>query len=165
MYSGPFIYKIVLSGDEKNRKIIKKTTAGKTANFSSPLTDTNLAKLYVLCLDKEIVYIGYTKQSLSNRLNSGLKANGKKGYYGYKWKQEEELDLCVFVFQDLFGECKEENKDYIQFIETVEAELAYKVRQETGKWPRFQNEIHFHNKQLRTASVKAEEIYNKIIIP
>ena len=166
MYRGPFKYKIELSGGANKRKIIKKTIEGKTVNFSSPVTDKNLPKLYVLSIEKEIVYMGYTSQSVSSRLYYGLRANGKNGYHGYhgyKWKQQQELSLDVFVFQDFFGKDAKENIMYYQFIEAIEAELVYLVRHKTGKWPKFQNEIHFHNEKLKTAKEKALEMYNLLI--
>jgi hypothetical protein len=164
MYRGPFKYKIVLAGDSTNRKIVKKIYNQKAVNFSSPLTKTSLPKLYIISIDKEVVYIGFTSQSITTRLNSGLKADGLNGYHGYKWKNvQDEFELSVFVFQNMFGDHTEENKMYYQFVETIEAELVYLIRNKTGNWPRYQSEIHFHYEKTKTAKEKALDIYTKLM--
>ena len=45
------------------------------------------------------------------------------------------------------------------FVESVEAELVYLIRKKTGKWPCFQNEIHFSNHNLKKAKEIALAIY------
>ncbi|MCB0745950.1 MAG: hypothetical protein KDC90_00670 [Ignavibacteriae bacterium] len=162
-YRGPLKYKIYLAGDANNRKIIKKTASGKEVNFSSPETEKGLAKLYVLSIEKEIVYIGFTSQSITTRLYAGLRSSGENGYHGYKWKHEDELDLSVFVYQNLFGDDAELNNEQYKFVEALEAELVYLVRNKTGNWPRYQNEIHFHSEKTKTAKIRAEEIYNVLM--
>lgn len=161
MYRGPYKYKILLAGDANNRKVDKRIYNEKAINFSSPLTDNYLPKLYVISIDKEIVYVGYTFQSMTTRLNSGLKANGKSGY---KWKNvQDELELSVFVFQALYGKPTKEYKKYYLFIEALESELVYLVRNKTGNWPKYQNEIRCHYELSKTAKTRAEEIYEKIM--
>jgi hypothetical protein len=157
MYSGPFKYRIVLVGDNNNRKVAERLNNGKIINFSSPVSDRNLPKLYVVSINNEIVYIGFTSQSMTTRLSAGLRAKGENGY---KWKHEPELDLSVFVFQNMFGESPELNREQYRYIEALVAELVYLVRNKTGNWPRYQNEIHFHFDKSKTAKIKAEEIYN-----
>jgi hypothetical protein len=85
----------------------------------------------------DIHYVGVTNQPMSARINSGLKARGKKGYYGYKWKDiKEPLRLLVWAFPT-------KGVLFLRALETVEAEFAFLVRKETGNWPLSQTEIHF----------------------
>jgi hypothetical protein len=42
------------------------------------------------------------------------------------------------------------------FIETIEAEIVYAIREKTGKWPKYQNEIHFHTQLAQDESIKKE---------
>lgn len=92
-------------------------------------------KIYVVKHKNEFLYVGTTVQSLTARFRYGLNADGKNGYHGYKWKHKERFDLYVWCFELL-------NK--IQ-IESIEAELSFIIRSNTGKWPLNQNEIHFNN--------------------
>ena len=110
-------------------------------------------KLYVVTENSKIVYVGVTILSLSTRINYGFRANGKKGYHGYKWKVLSKVTMFVFVFENLT----------IQEIENIEAELVYNVREKTGKWPDFQNEIHFNNLYDKGRSV-ALRIYEQLMI-
>ncbi|MDM1362499.1 hypothetical protein [Myroides marinus] len=118
----------------------------KTIRFSPQLTKNKVPKIYVLKIKGEVVYIGYTSQSITTRLNSGLKADGKNGYHGYKWKNvTDKMELLIFVFGNVLTGIKDQDKELIMFIEAIEAELVYQVRSQTGNWPKFQNEIHFNN--------------------
>jgi hypothetical protein len=42
------------------------------------------------------------------------------------------------------------------FIETIEAEIVYEIREKTGKWPKYQNEIHFHTQLAQDELIKKE---------
>ena len=55
-----------------------------------------------------------------------------------------------------------QSKKIISFVESVEAELVYLVRNKTGKWPKNQNEIHFNNFEIEKAKQVAEKIYKVI---
>ncbi len=162
-YDGPFRYTLILSGAEDKRVISKKIFKGVVSTFRKPLTKDKTPKIYILKLKEEIVYVGYASQSIGKRLRQGIKAKGLNGYYGYKWKQASELELLVFVFeQDLKGNQHADDKPHIALAEAVEAELVFKVRKETGKWPEFQNEIHFNNVRLEKAKEIAGEIYGEM---
>ena len=164
-YSGPYRYTLFLSGPEKERFIEIKVQDGKVTNFKRPVTLDKTPKIYILKYQDQIVYVGYASQSIGTRLGQGLRAAGLNGYHGYKWKQVEQLELLVFVFdKTIKGSKHEDDVPYIAFAEAVEAELVYKVRQETGKWPKFQNEIHFNNEQLEKVTEVALSIYNKTIL-
>lgn len=161
--SGPYKYTLILSGSKENRVIGRKMQDGNVTSFKWPVTLNKTPKIYILKYKDAIVYVGYTSQSISVRLYNGLKAKGLNGYHGYKWKQHNEIELFVFVFeQDLKGSKHDNDKPFVAFVEAIEAELVYKVRCETGKWPAFQNEIHFNNYELEKAKEVADEIYNLI---
>lgn len=106
--------------------------------FSSPASKKNLAKLYTVTENKVLLYIGITSQSMSSRLNSGLKSKGKNGYHGYKWKGiRSGLTLRIWTIQ--------EKELYISHsdVEAIEAEVAFLCRHLSKNWPKYQNEIHF----------------------
>ena len=106
------------------------------SHFIAPDTKAGIQKLYVLVGGREVLYIGITSQSMSSRLRSGFTADGTNGYHGYKWIGKiEQADLLVWCFPN------EEQS----IIEAVEGELVYLIRNRTGKWPKYQMEIHFHN--------------------
>ncbi|MBT9137995.1 MAG: hypothetical protein DDT31_00539 [Syntrophomonadaceae bacterium] len=120
----------------KNRKIASIEMSGhKVKSFTPPDTKNKLPKLYVVKSGSEVIYVGVTSQSIQSRLRYGLKAQGKGGYHGYKWKDLSEVDILIWHFPN-------ESRDY---VEAVEAELVYLFRKCTGKWPKHQMEIHFHN--------------------
>lgn len=165
-YTGPYQYTLRIQGNEGERNIQDKLDAeGNIVSFMSPVTLKKRPKLYILKDKESIIYIGYTSQSIANRLRYGINPKGAKGYHGYKWKVYEKLELLVFVFnKELIGNQNEEDKKYISFVEAVEAELVYLVRNKTGKWPENQNEIHFNNFEIEKAKQVAEKIYKEIEI-
>lgn len=147
----PFIFDLILK-DTKISSWADFTTGNLTPNLSKPLTGSDY-KIYIVTANKEVLYIGTTKSSLKSRLNSGLKANGKNGYHGYKWKNEKKIRIFVWNFTEL---------DKYQ-TENIEAELAFNVRNKTGKWPKFQNEIHFNNSYEEKGKRIAKKMYEQII--
>jgi hypothetical protein len=154
----------MLSGKEDKRIISKRVRDGKESTFKTPVTQKLRPKIYVLKYEGAIVYIGYASQSIGTRLGQGMRAAGLNGYHGYKWKQVDKLELYVFVFdQQLQGSKHKEDTPYINLAEAVEAELVYLVREKTGKWPEFQNEIHFNNTELENAKAIAADLYTKIM--
>jgi len=115
--------------------------------FHQRLT-TKVPKVYILKENSDYLYVGTTTQSISSRLRYGLKADGKAGYHGYKWKTKEKVRLFVWRFENLT----------MHQVENVEAELAFLIREKTGKWPIYQNEIHFNN-NFDDGKVLAFELY------
>ncbi|MDE2249986.1 MAG: hypothetical protein KGL25_01080 [Gammaproteobacteria bacterium] len=88
---------------------------------------------------------------MSSRINMGLKAKGKGGYHGYKWKHiREPMTLYVWSFVEGHG------KSLLRDLETIEAEIAFRVRRDTGRWPLSQTEIHFYD--ASPAHKKAVEV-------
>lgn len=120
--------------------------------FHSRLIKKSITKLYVIKDDVDFLYIGTTSQSLTSRFRSGLKAKGRNGYHGYKWKTREIVKLYVWCFPEL---------DKIQ-IENIEAELVFVIRREKGVWPITQNEIHFNNEYLAGKNI-AERLFEILV--
>ncbi len=127
-------YELTLLGDS----LYSLSHNGVVCKFSAPATSVGVSKLYAVCKKSKLLYVGISKQSISARLRSGLKAIGKNGYWGYKWKEErEELNFHVFTICD-------QGTDISTFdMEAIEAEVVYLCRAVSGQWPTAQNEIHF----------------------
>ena len=163
-YTGPYCYTLFLSGIVDKRIIAKKECDGKPSNFKRPVTLSKTPKIYILKSEDKIVYVGYASQPIGTRLGQGIKAKGLKGYHGYKWKQLDQVELLVYVFdKELKGSKHQDDKPFSLLAEAVEAELVYKVREETGSWPEFQNEIHFNNDQLDLAKVIVTDMYSEVM--
>ncbi len=106
-----------------------------TSHFIAPDTKSGIQKLYVVKDGKDICYVGVTSQPMSSRLRGGFKDDGHYGYHGYKWKDQlKGAELLVWHFPDQTS----------AHVEAIEAELVYYIRKKTGKWPKYQMEIHFH---------------------
>ena len=97
---------------------------------------------------KEIYYVGITTQDIRKRLRYGFSATGKHGYYGYKWKDQDTVEILIWSFPDSIQE----------HVEAIEAELVYFIREKTSKWPKYQMEIHFHG-----ASEKQRQVAESIL--
>lgn len=163
MCTGPYCYTLQLTGEKDKRVIATKLCNGIEAKYTLSVTKLSTPKIYILKEGDVVVYVGYTSQSIATRFWQGIRASGFNGYYGYKWKQVNELQLLVFVFdQKLEGNKHDYDKTHVALAEAVEAELVYIVRNKTGKWPAYQNEIHFNNSQSDLARTIASEIYQKI---
>lgn len=104
-------------------------------HFIAPDTHAGTQKLYVVKNGSDVCYVGITSQPISSRLRIGFIDSGHYGYHGYKWKDKiTEAELLIWCFSD---------KDH-GFVEGIEGELVYLIRYQTGKWPKYQMEIHFH---------------------
>ncbi|WP_439554047.1 hypothetical protein [Flavobacterium macrobrachii] len=125
-------------------------------------------KLYIVYHGNEILYVGEAHTSIKTRFQRGCTSfnhyiiNGKArgGYKGYKWLDKIEnpqrnLTVSVITFPQ-----KYDDKENRKFIEAIEGELVYLIRNKTGNWPKFQNEIHFSNSD--EAKEMAVEILTKI---
>ena len=107
----------------------------KLNHFIAPDTNAGIQKLYVVKDCKDICYVGITSQPMSSRLRTGFIDNGHYGYHGYKWKDKiTEAELLIWNFPDQTS----------AYVEAIEAELVYYIREKTGNWPKYQMEIHFH---------------------
>ena len=138
-------YKIKII-DSKFRCIEANDEKGK--GFDYPDVSGNLPKVYVVKHGKEIYYVGITRQDIRKRLRQGFSAQGEHGYHGYKWKDQDTAEVLIWSFPNSTQE----------HVEAIEAELVYFIREKTGKWPRYQMEIHFHG-----ASEKQRQIAESIL--
>lgn len=124
-------YRIKIA-DSKVKCIEANGERGK--RFLYPDSTNKLPKLYVVKNSNDIYYVGITTQNIRERLRQGFNAKGEHGYYGYKWQNQDIVELLVWSFPD-------STKDH---VEAIEAELVYFIRERTGDWPKYQMEIHFH---------------------
>jgi hypothetical protein len=125
--------------------------------FTSPASVRGIGKLYTLSNSGRLLYVGIAQQPMSSRLNYGFKANGKGGYYGYKWKHlSHALTLSIWTAT--------EDDQYISLreMETIEAEVAFLCRKSADQWPEFQHEIHFYA-SLKRHRLAAEIIYSHAV--
>lgn len=114
----------------------------RPAKFNVPASTRGIAKLYTLSDGKSLLYVGIAQQPMSSRLSYGFRANGKSGYYGYKWKvYEGTLQLSVWTAKS------DSNYVPLRELETIEAEVAFLCRQQSGQWPAHQHEIHFYRSE------------------
>lgn len=125
-------------------------------------------KIYIITSINEVLYIGEANTSMKNRFQRGCtsynyfiknkKARG--GYKGYKWldrkmNHDRNLLVIVVIFEPEYDADKEKD-----IIEAIEGELVFSIRKRLGMWPKFQNEIHFHN--IIDAKKIAESIFRKL---
>ena len=110
------------------------------SHFVVPATKSKTPKLYVVSKDGFLLYVGVTKQPMSSRLRGGLTANGTHGYHGYAFGRENHtLSLDIWYL---------EGDDTKQIdLEIIEAEVVFLYRQQSGRWPKAQTEIHFHQSE------------------
>lgn len=106
-------------------------------HFVAPATQA-IPKLYVASRGRILIYIGITRQSMATRLRNGLQANGQHGYYGYRWRDQPNLNLDIWYLDNAPEERAAAE------LECIEAEVVFLARQRFGQWPEFQTEIHFH---------------------
>jgi hypothetical protein len=112
---------------------------GEVCTFSRPASVPGVAKLYAVSDAGVLYYVGIAQQAMSSRLNFGFKANGKGGYHGYKWKDlKQRLALSVWT-ATIDG-----SPASLRDLETVEAEVVFRCREQSGQWPAYQHEIHFY---------------------
>ena len=129
--------------------------------FHQSLTIKNIPKIYIIHINNQIYYVGYAGQPIAARLRYGLKPKSAKGYGGYKWKNENEVSITIFTFSS-----SDTTLTYAEqrlFVEAVEAEVVYGIRNRTGHWPEYQNEIHFNNHNTDEVRICAEKILTKIL--
>jgi hypothetical protein len=154
----PLVYHLHLEGENQNRKIVKRLCNGTEVRcFIHPVTSSKTPKLYIIRNNRrEVLYVGYADQSISNRMRYGLCPKHMKNYHGYRWMMEESIELLVWVFEP-FKAKTSVNEMYNRLlrttIECIEAEVVYHIRTSQKKWPQHQKEIHFGNEN-RTEVLK-----------
>jgi len=124
----------------------------KGQRFLYPDVSDKLPKLYIIKRGNEIYYVGITTQDIRKRLRQGFSAQGEHGYHGYKWKNEDKVEVLIWCFPDSTPE----------HVEAIEAELVYFIREKPGKWPKYQMEIHFHGTSFREQKM-AQEIFSQLL--
>ena len=109
-------------------------------------------KIYLVYGDKTVLYVGETDTSIKVRMQRSCTAHNyfkksgqaRGGYKGYKWldikNEVRSLTLYVAILDESYDGSEQRHK-----VEAIESELVYEIRNRTGKWPTFQNEIHFSN--------------------
>jgi hypothetical protein len=125
-------------------------------------------KIYLISSLRKILYVGEADTSMKTRLQRGCipynyfikNKIAQNGYYGYKWlnknnNPERLLTLSVAIFEP-----EHDPKENRNIIEAIEGELVYLIRQNTGEWPYFQQEIHFSN--VSGAEETALNIYHEL---
>ena len=134
-------------------------------------------KLYVVLADvkgkEECWYVGEADTDIKTRFQRSfyayrhykrLEKKVQGGYIGYKWIEPASKLKSIRVLVVTFSEAELIRKT----LEAVEGQLVYMVRNHTGLWPLWQNEIHFWNEceEYETTGTKAiaEEIFNEVFI-
>lgn len=145
--------------EDSGRSFFGLENENSEKDFSDELIRSKNPKIYLIKSEDEFLYVGYASQSIITRLGQGFRANGERGYHGYKWKKLEKVELIVFVFPIL---AETSAKDSRTYFEAIEAELVYQIRTHTCKWPIYQNEIHFNNYFPEEASRIAKELFEKV---
>lgn len=130
-------------------------------------------KLYIVYHQKQIFYVGEANSSILIRFQRNCtsfnhlktKGHARNGYSGYKWLcKEKNPQRNLQIFTIVFDEKLDENRN---FVEAVEGELVFLIRESQNYWPRFQHEIHFRNEPgaLETAREIVSELFTKLNIP
>lgn len=131
---GPSIYQISFTPDgitgveSRDDGLIRSNFRGQDAQPG--------AKLYVVSNGNRPLYVGRTKQPIRRRLNKGFQADDGRGGRGYAWRHDFQ-QATIAIWRAAEGEDP-------TWIETVEAEVVFLIRQEYDQWPSGQTEIHFH---------------------
>ena len=131
-------------------------------------------KLYVISVSGRPIYVGTTTKPIKKRLSDGIKPSSSSRYLWSHWNhfplEELAVDVWAVNVDDkdietmkddpnmklaIDGIVNKSPKDII--LETVEAEVAFLIRRDTDKWPKYQIEIHFHQSQDTHREI-AEEI-------
>ncbi len=126
----------MLTGPERYDLTLTPTAYSLDRKFCGFTCKKKFPKLYVVAVKGQVVYVGVTRQPMSNRLRFGFNAKGKGGYYGYAWRHKH-VRVSLYVWAG------PEDADS-SVLETIEAEVVFLVRHTTGAWPDCQTEIHFH---------------------
>lgn len=100
-------YKLKLGQNGKEEYFVKEKSQNDVLinNFNKPGT-SKYPKIYIVKSGTEIIYVGYTQDSITNRLRTGLSpGNSDKsdkgkifrntGYAGYKWRFLDEVEYFV----------------------------------------------------------------------
>jgi len=125
-------------------------------------------KIYLISSRRKILYVGEADTSMKTRLQRGCiyynyfirNKKARNGYQGYKWLNKNNNPERLLTVNVAIFEPEHDPKENRNIIEAIEGELVYLIRQNTGEWPYFQQEIHFSN--APGAKETALNIYNEL---
>lgn len=114
----------------------------ETNGFKQPATTPGMGKVYIFaCAQTQWpLYVGKTKQSISLRVGGAFKCTPEKranGFAGYRFKREITSAFLHVFLGDSSAPWTSQD------AECIEAEVVFRIRRDSGKWPAFQSEIHF----------------------
>lgn len=114
----------------------------ETNGFQRPATTPGMGKVYIFaCAQTQWpFYVGQTRGSVASRFRGAFKCTPEKrtnGFAGYRFKRE----LTSAFLHVFLGDASAPWTS--QDAECIEAEVVFRIRHESGKWPAFQSEIHF----------------------
>jgi hypothetical protein len=121
--------------------------------------DSGQAKIFVIKSGLENIYVGYASESMLTRLSQGLTDSFGKYFVKEGEFESEELDLFIFEFPLLVDNTKTETRNYYQ---SIQSELIYLIKSETGKWPTLQKQINVSNLNAEEAGEIAREMFEKV---
>ena len=147
---GPFVYIL----EYENRSLLSvKDDAESRKGFSAPVTQKG-HKIYAVYREGRLIYVGVTNQPIGSRLRYGENPAPETGHHGYKWTSTPgKYDLFVWTLPENLEASMDQE-------ETIEAEIAYQIRQETRQWPSGQTEIHFHKSSQLHRSIAERMLAN-----
>jgi hypothetical protein len=156
-------YRLILGERNGKRCVLSKEKDGIVTKFSSPVTDPGKTKIYVLYDEEEVVYVGHTVQTIGQ---ISVRTHGKYNYPWLKNNDRSDIWLTVFLITPPTTCTVDGNEEATKqltknFGEAVEAEFVYIVREETGKWPSGQHEVHFRN-DFSEANAIAKQLYDNL---
>jgi hypothetical protein len=167
-YSGPFRYTLHMADHNEARKVCSIEKEGACIkNFDKEVCQGRRPKIYIVRKGTAILYVGYADQHIGSRLRYGLNPKHQKGYRGYGWKGEEDVELFIWVFEPFKTAIKKGDPDYDKYkrlVECIEAEIVFRIKSTTGKWPLHQQEIHFGNEHEEVVEVVASDIIKYLSI-
>jgi len=154
--AGPERYDLTFDTEKDNRCVVRCSNG--TPRFSG-LAAKKVAKLYIISRENWPLYVGMTVQKMGTRLKLGFTAKGKGGYHGYAWRRSfRNATLDVWCPVSSIGLLTPRD------AETIESEIVFLIRQ-SGQWPLFQTEIHFHESNADHRRVAAEIMRNYEPVP
>jgi predicted GIY-YIG superfamily endonuclease len=121
---------------KRGKTVLLQPLGRRQFTFQKPATSPKKQKLYVVTAEDEVLYVGRTSRPMADRIRIGLRPGKRKGYYGYRWRRPMGRPLVLRV-------CMTGRS--MDMTEAIEAEFVLAVRSATGRWPKGQTEIHFHN--------------------
>jgi hypothetical protein len=118
-------------------------------NFRGTAASGNSPKIYAIVNTDGICIIGKTRLPLSLRFWFGLdkkksgrlRANAKPRKADERWKTMREAVMCVWELDESVA-----TDDSV--LDRIEAEMVYRIRQYSGNWPLFQQEIRLSNVEM-----------------